>query len=298
VAARIVAWDGSALLVGLNAVSPTVLLPTLAAVVAAAALRRLAVLLTGVVILSVQFAFAVPELAASRPIPRVAHTATRLRLFDANVQAGNRDVAGYGKEILADQPDIVILEEASPRFVAGLNATGALTELSHRTTVDRDDPFAFAIFARFPLLDTDIVTVKGRPILVRTTIETPTGAQRLFVVHTVAPIGGLRREWEQDLDAVRAAATTQAGSLLIVGDFNATWGNRAFRRLLSSGLDDAAAAQGHPWQMTWPRNHRFVPPMLRIDHVLTRGRPVIDISSGRGAGSDHRPLRATVALTS
>jgi endonuclease/exonuclease/phosphatase (EEP) superfamily protein YafD len=88
--------------------------------------------------------------------------------------------------------------------------------------------------------------------------------------------------------------------LLVVGDFNATWGNRGFRRLLDDGFVDAAAARGHPFQMTWPRNWQLLPPVLRLDHVLTRGAglAVTAIRTGHGAGSDHRPLVATVALLS
>jgi endonuclease/exonuclease/phosphatase (EEP) superfamily protein YafD len=83
----------------------------------------------------------------------------------------------------------------------------------------------------------------------------------------------------------------------VSGDFNATWGHRAFRRLLDAGLVDAVAARGRPYQMTWPRDRRFVPPLTRIDHVLTRGPlAVTSIRTGDGRGSDHRPLVADVAL--
>jgi endonuclease/exonuclease/phosphatase (EEP) superfamily protein YafD len=48
--------------------------------------------------------------------------------------------------------------------------------------------------------------------------------------------------------------------------------------------------------MTWPRNRRFVPPVMRLDHLLTRGRPsAVSIRTGTGRGSDHRPLIATIA---
>jgi endonuclease/exonuclease/phosphatase family metal-dependent hydrolase len=73
-------------------------------------------------------------------------------------------------------------------------------------------------------------------------------------------------------------------------------GNRAFVDLLDDGLVDAAAARGDPHQMTWPRD-RWFPPMFRIDHVLTRGAvSVTELKTGDGAGSDHRPLIAKVAV--
>lgn len=46
------------------------------------------------------------------------------------------------------------------------------------------------------------------------------------------------------------------------------------------------------------RNSRLIPPLIRIDHVLTgAGLTVTTIRSGRGQGSDHRPLVADVAYT-
>jgi endonuclease/exonuclease/phosphatase (EEP) superfamily protein YafD len=49
--------------------------------------------------------------------------------------------------------------------------------------------------------------------------------------------------------------------------------------------------------MTWPRDRRLVPPLARIDHVLTRGPIVVThIGTGDGRGSDHHPLVAEVAL--
>jgi endonuclease/exonuclease/phosphatase (EEP) superfamily protein YafD len=84
---------------------------------------------------------------------------------------------------------------------------------------------------------------------------------------------------------------------MIVGDFNATWGNRGFRELLSDGFTDAAAARGHPFQMPWPRDRRLIPPLIRIDHVLMRGAlSPLDARVGTGRGSDHRPLIVTVGV--
>jgi endonuclease/exonuclease/phosphatase family metal-dependent hydrolase len=62
-------------------------------------------------------------------------------------------------------------------------------------------------------------------------------------------------------------------------------------------LTDAAAARGKAYGMTWPRDRRIVPPLVRIDHVLTtRGLVVTHLAVGTGKGSDHRPLVADVAV--
>ena len=80
--------------------------------------------------------------------------------------------------------------------------------------------------------------------------------------------------------------------MLMVGDFNATWGNKGFVALLHDGV----AARGKATDMTWP-NSAVVPPFVRIDHVLTGARlAVTQIAAKPGFGSDHRYLVATVAI--
>ena len=96
---------------------------------------------------------------------------------------------------------------------------------------------------------------------------------------------------------VAGAVRAERLPVLVAGDFNATWGHRAFRRLLGAGLTDAAAARGRPFQMTW-RQGRLVPPLTRIDHVLTTdGLAVTAIRTGDGRGSDHRPIVADIVRT-
>jgi endonuclease/exonuclease/phosphatase (EEP) superfamily protein YafD len=49
--------------------------------------------------------------------------------------------------------------------------------------------------------------------------------------------------------------------------------------------------------MTWSQTKPIIPPVVRIDHVLTGpGVEVTHIQTGEGVGSDHRDLIATVAF--
>ena len=82
----------------------------------------------------------------------------------------------------------------------------------------------------------------------------------------------------------------------MIGDFNATWGNKGFVALLHDGLIDGAAARGRATDMTWP-NGAVIPPFVRIDHLLTGARlAVTEIAAVAGFGSDHRYLVARVAI--
>ncbi len=295
--ARVVAWDARSVLVGLNAVTPVLFLPAWVVAAAAGVTGRRALLGGASVVVVAHVAFLLPELTARRPLPELPADTFHVRLFSANVYAGNQDPARYAEEIRRGGPDILFLREATPTFLAALDGTGAIEELPHRVVVPRTDPFAAVVASRWPLLTQDVVEVDRRPILVRATVDVGGVALRLFSVHVVAPVGGSRQAWASELRAVADAVRAEQGPVLVAGDFNATWGNREFRRLLDAGLSDAAAARGRPFQMTWPRDRRLVPPVARVDHVLTTARlAVTAVWTGRGRGSDHRPVMAVIAV--
>lgn len=132
---------------------------------------------------------------------------------------------------------------------------------------------------------------------VEATLYSPGGPVTVHVVHTLAPFPAYWREWSAALTAIgRSVRADGSARMLMVGDFNASWGNRGFAALLHDGLTDGAAARGKAIDMTWP-NGAIVPPFVRIDHVLTGPRlAVSEIAAHPGFGSDHRYLIATVAV--
>jgi hypothetical protein len=206
----------------------------------------------------------------------------------------------------------VTLEEATPPDVTQLERSGALDALPYRYQVSRYDPTAFLVASRYPLTDPLVVYDYGRPLVVELTVTFPWGAKRLWVVHTTAPLPVSFAQWKGQL-AVVHGLLTDAGSTpaaraqlaadrgpdgpLVVGDFNATWGSKGFRQILATGLVDAAAARGRFYEMTWSQIEHPLPPLVRIDHVLTGPRvAVTTIRTGMGPGSDHRDLMYTVVF--
>jgi endonuclease/exonuclease/phosphatase (EEP) superfamily protein YafD len=297
VVARVVAWDAHSVLVALNALTTFLFLPAWPVAVGAGLGRRWALFATALAVVLAHVAFVAPELAARGPVPAAAAGVRAVRLFNANVYAWNEQPQGIAGEIRSSRPDVVFLQESTPAIIEAIDATGALEELPYRLAVPRNDPFGGLLAARWPLLDQEVVELDGRPVLLRATVETEGGPLRLYAVHVVAPFGGGREPWADEMRAVAGAVRTERLPVLMAGDFNATWNHRAFRRLLDTGLTDAAAARGRPFQMTW-RQGRFIPPLTRIDHVLTSpGLAVAAIRTGEGRASDHRPIVADIIRT-
>jgi endonuclease/exonuclease/phosphatase (EEP) superfamily protein YafD len=205
---------------------------------------------------------------------------------------------GYVREIEQVRPRLVTMEETNRVVSAELNEAGVLEDLPYQINIMRHDSGGFFVASRYPLTHTRIVYSYGRPLIVQTTVELPSGPQPLWVVHTIAPLPSSFSQWQDDLAFIgRLLRTRGTTDLLVAGDFNATWGNRGFRAILDTGLTDGAAARGKPFDMTWNQFDHPLPPLARIDHVLTGpGVAVTRIRTDNGPGSDHRDLIATVAV--
>jgi endonuclease/exonuclease/phosphatase (EEP) superfamily protein YafD len=296
--ARLVDWDGDTLLAEINSTNGLAYLPVWIVLPAAVLWRRGALALAALAVLAAQLAFAAPEVLAERPLPAWAQHAPSFRLFDANAGSddGNTDMSGYAHAIAADHPALVTFEEIDPSAFAQLTSDGALRGLPYRYTVEGPAPWGFAIASRYPFSITQVLRNEGNPIVVDGTLALPGGRIRLWVVHTDAPIISQARGLA-DLERIaRLVRTTGEGRLLVVGDFNASWGNRGFYAVVATGLADAAAARGKPFDMTWPQGEPL-PPLVRIDHVLAgTGIATTKIATVNGPGSDHRALVATIAV--
>src|SRR5205814_10041627 len=108
------------------------------------------------------------------------------------------------------------------------------------------------------------------------------------------------RRWQQELAAIRSTLVSSEGQQVVAGDFNASRAPRPFRDLLAAGfLDCADAARRRPWPgFTWPAG-RWIPPVMRLDHVLvSRGSATVQASRIiRVPGTDHRGVLAVIQLT-
>ena len=122
---------------------------------------------------------------------------------------------------------------------------------------------------------------------------------RIVAVHAVAPIRWELRNWRSDLDWL--ADQCAGENVIMAGDFNATVDHFAGRGADGGDLGrcrDAGVQAGAGGLGTWPTE---VPELLGspIDHVLATPGWEVDafrvVGELDGAGSDHRPIVATLA---
>jgi endonuclease/exonuclease/phosphatase (EEP) superfamily protein YafD len=299
---RLVAWDSVEPLVVLDALTLIIYLPAWLVAAAALIARRWWLAAAAAVIVAAQVAFAAPELLAAAPVPGWARHAPVVRVFDANIDKSLRFQAGYVRAIEQDRPDLITLEEFTPEALQAMVASGVLASFPHQCAAPTPGATGFLIASSLRLTGCQVQILHWKygqwaQYMVQATLWTPGGPVALRLVHTLAPFPSTWREWSEALAAVgRSVRASGDGGMLMVGDFNATWGNSGFAALLRDGLTDGAAARGQATGMTWP-NGAVLPPFVRIDHVLTGARlAVTQITAKPGFGSDHRYLLATVAI--
>jgi endonuclease/exonuclease/phosphatase (EEP) superfamily protein YafD len=298
---RLLAWDSLEPLIVLNALTQIVYLPAWVVAVGALIMQRWWLAAAAVVIIVAQLAFVAPELLAAAPVPAWARHAPVVRVFDANIDTSLRLEAGYVRAIEQDRPDLITLEEFTPPALHNIAASGVLAGFPYRCVAPTPGATGFLVASKLRMTDCRVRTVfwEGHRMqyMVQATVWSPAGPVALRVVHTLAPFPKYWREWSAALAAVgRSVRASGDSRMLMVGDFNATWGNRGFVALLHDGLTDGAAARGKATDMTWP-NGAIVPPFVRIDHVLTGARlAVTQIAAKPPFGSDHRYLVAVIAI--
>jgi endonuclease/exonuclease/phosphatase (EEP) superfamily protein YafD len=213
-----------------------------------------------------------------------------IKVIAFNVWHGNRRLADVVSWLRAENPDIVLLEEATPAL---RNLIVARTGWSVAGARSND-----MIFSHKPYL------VMRRPLLplirpltwVNATYDTGGAPFEVLVTHTTWPTEHGQRAQSEALRSVVAVLPRER--MVLGGDFNSTpWSFSRRRDDAALGLirrDRAVATwpTGHvgPWR--WPAPFPFLP----IDHVYAGpGWATTGVRRGPRLGSDHYPLVVTLA---
>jgi len=209
----------------------------------------------------------------------------RAMLLNVNTRLGDAD--RVQEVIAAADPDILVLEEISSRWMSALAPLA--DSYPHSLTRTREDNFGIGLFSKLPLVESEVAYIGDAHMpSILATVRTGQADLRVIGTHPVPPIGQGCSWWRNDqLDRLPGHIRTDL-PVLLLGDLNVTPWNYHFRRLLArSGLRDSA--RGYGVQPTWPHHN----PLLRIpiDHCLhSEDIVIVDRTIGESASSDHYPV--------
>lgn len=237
-----------------------------------------------------------PEyLAAQRPAAAAAGAA-RLKLVQFNAwRDQNPDPAGAARWLIAQDADVLVVEEAVPVLRAALQAAGY-----HMTCERPDGCIDAAIFSRAkPVAQGTPALTVGEPFpAVCATFAAPDGRRFTVVgVHFTWPL----RPGDQQNQGRRLAELLgrfPKDATILAGDLNSTpWSFTRQRQDAAFGLERRTRAVWS-WPVRIRPNWPAAPfPFLPIDHAFA-GTDWRTVSTERGPalGSDHYPVTVTLQL--
>lgn len=224
--------------------------------------------------------------------PRTApiSAAATIRVMSTNILQGRADAHAV-VDLARRNADVVAVQELTPDALKRLSASGVDAAFPYRIVKPLDGGSGAGLWSRHPLRATGDPTSEAVPIIA--TLEIPGTAMPTTVanVHLSAPWPWTIEWWRADTVQMIATLKDLGTPSVVAGDFNSTWDMAPFRRLLDLGYRDAAG----PFAATYPADSR-IPPLLAIDHILTRGCSGWQSWTATVPGTDHRAPLATVEL--
>ncbi|MCB9670254.1 MAG: endonuclease/exonuclease/phosphatase family protein [Alphaproteobacteria bacterium] len=218
--------------------------------------------------------------------PHIAPEGEPLRVVTANVLMVNDAYDDVLAELVAADPDVIVLQEVSHGWGAAL-AGPVLDDWPYRRVIPQEGSFGIAVLSRVPARF-ETVDLLGVPA-VRAVLDDGT---TVLGVHTLPP----RNAEYAPLWHAQMGLLAELDADVVAGDLNATRHHPSYRRLLATGMRDAHAEVGRASASTWPNGVFPVPPM-RLDHVLVGpGLGVVGVRELPAHGSDHAPVVADLVV--
>jgi endonuclease/exonuclease/phosphatase (EEP) superfamily protein YafD len=236
-------------------------------------------------------------------VPRRKPTAggETITVMSVNLLAQNDVTAPIVAEVVATKPDILLLQEYTPRWHEALRMALA-ADYPHAGYVLRSDTYGLAIYSRQPFVgpvDTAVPLGAAGTPQARAVVQIGKRNIVLYNVHLMLPkdcshVLEQRREFADLLDRL----TGEESPIILTGDFNFTNASAFADELRRLGLIDAHRISGWGRGSTWPmRGPLRWAPGIRLDHVfLSKGLTSTHSRTGTGRGSDHRPVIAEVGF--
>lgn len=224
-----------------------------------------------------------------------------VRVLSSNLRRGHAEASQF-ITLARENADVITVSELTPGAVQGFSLAGIGEEFPYSVLIPASGAGGIGIWSRFPLAEVPSAK-REKNVAARVDVPGVRFSPLVASVHIMSPLAANSNSFNgwrtgiqamhQELDELAVAAA--AGSVIVAGDFNSTPDMRQFRDLLTNGYRDAVEQTGAGFAPTFPSRNGF-PPLLTIDHVLTRNAAASSIQTVRVPGSDHRALLATIQV--
>lgn len=218
-----------------------------------------------------------------------------LRVVQFNTNRGRADPVEVKRLLAQTRPDIFVMAEATPDFLREINANGSVGPgglVPEYAAVPPGEMLGTVAYSKFPISFEKSVTVSDGAYQFR--VQAPRSFT-LITLHPAEPVIAYQN-WKRDFANIEQLVEQAPDPLLVVGDLNVTARNQQLRKLLATGLKDAAVEAGSGWQPTWPESFGWLA-VLTLDHVLFSPQfTAVDTKTRAVRGSDHLALVADLRM--
>lgn len=232
--------------------------------------------------------------------PRLSEDETplaQIKVIQFNIWgARNQTLEETADWLAAQDPDIIIVEEATRRFQRAIEARA-----DYHRTCDPDDRCEVIIYSKAAPLSGGLPQVEEGAYFpaTRATFEAPGGPFTVIGAHFTWPIPAGPQQ-QQSLRLAALSGLYPKERLIITGDFNSTpWSYTLKRQDKALGL-----TRRNQSMLTWPAmafsrwNIHMPLPFLAIDHVYAGSDwKTVAVERGPALGADHFPVVVTLALS-
>ncbi len=212
------------------------------------------------------------------------------RVMIVNLLWVNRNTAPIIDEILAENPDLLLLQEYTPTWHRAMQK--ALTgTYPYYFGHPAEEAFGAAIYSKRPLSDPFRFpgAIPGdRSPFFRSTVRVADWEIAVYCGHIVPPSWTNRNLMRRQFCELYDTLKQEQRPMLVGGDFNFTRRAEMDEKLKSLGLAEAhtesGIGRGATFKIPWL-------PDIGIDHVyISSGLAPIKCRTGVSRGSDHRPV--------
>ncbi|AQA01860.1 endonuclease [Mycobacterium sp. MS1601] len=236
-----------------------------------------------------------------RPVDVGQHV--EIRVFSSNLRLGRAEAPAF-VALVKEHADVVTVSELTPAAIERFTDAGIGEHFPYSLLAPSGGAGGIGLWSRYPVTAVD----SGNPrdytmAAARVQIPKVQTAPLIASLHVTSPVASRRdtvAQWQIGVSAVKAALsafalTAGSGAVIVAGDFNSTPDMRQFRDLATNGYRDAVEQTGAGFAPTFP-SRTWHPPLLTIDHILTRNAAASSIRTVYIPGSDHRALLGTISI--
>jgi endonuclease/exonuclease/phosphatase (EEP) superfamily protein YafD len=218
------------------------------------------------------------------------------KLYSANINKFNKDLARLKLEIQKMNADIVFLMEITPEQMEQIETLIDNFPYHIKQTPIGTENMGMVFLSKFPMVNSEVIQMsESGNGFIRSELVIDNKSVMIYGVHL--PKTTSIKEFSETKRQILWFANNVARKtmpVIVAGDMNATPYSPLFRKLLKvAGLKDTRT--GFEWQPTWPAYFPLL--WIPIDHILASpGIQIFSRGTGSFIGSDHFPVIAELSV--